>query len=406
MVRGGPRFRRGRLRPATGVPSLSAPRRSARVGAAMIAAAACASALPALAPSPAVATLSPAATVFARMSEAQRVGQLFMVGTPATYASSATLSDITTLHIGNVMLTGRSYAGVDGPWRVTSALRARTTAAATSGVPLFVATDQEGGLVQVLHGSRISEIPSALAQGRYTQQALQRSATTWAGELRYAGVNMNLAPVMDTVPSPAAALSNPPIGRLDREFGYTPSWVASRGTAVVEGMLAGGVTPAIKHFPGLGRVTANTDTTSGVTDWATHRWDSYLYPFLAAIQVGHAPFVMMSTAYYANLDRANPAAFSPFIINTVLRRDLSFSGVVISDDLANAAQVSAWSPAARAVKFVDAGGDMVLTVNPAVLPEMYNAVLARAKADPAFHAKVDAAALKVLQAKQARGLIS
>ena len=103
--------------------------------------------------------------------------------------------------------------------------------------------------------------------------------------------------------------------------------------AFLNGMRAGGVVPTIKHFPGLGRVRANTDTAAGVTDRVTRRHDPYLEPFRPAIDAG-APFVMMSTAYYSRLDPKHPAAFSPFVVSTMLRGDLGFRGVVISDDLA------------------------------------------------------------------------
>ena len=89
----------------------------------------------------------------------------------------------------------------------------------------------------------------------------------------------------------------------------------------------------------------------------------------------------------------------------MLRGDLDFHGVVISDDLGNAKQVSPWRPGQRAVKFIRAGGDMVLTVNPAVLPAMYDAVLRRAKASRSFRAKVDHAVLRVLVAKQRHHLL-
>jgi beta-N-acetylhexosaminidase len=338
------------------------------------------------------------------MSEAQRVGQLFMVGTAATSASSSTLSAISNDHVGSVILTGRSSAGVTATGRVTAALRARVTTASTDGVPLFIATDQEGGKVQVLSGPGFSTIPSALTQGTWSLSKLTSSARTWSHQLRAAGVNVDLAPVMDTVPSAAAALSNPPIGEFQREFGYTTATVAAHGTAFAQGMIASGIAVTPKHFPGLGRVTANTDTSSGVTDTVTTRHDAYLAPFAAAIHAG-APFMMVSTAYYSRIDPNHPAAFSSTVINGMLRGDLGFTGVVISDDLGNAKQVAAWSPGNRAIDFIAAGGDMVLTVNPSVLPSMYDAVLARANSNASFRAQVDAAALKVLIAKAQRNLI-
>ncbi len=345
-----------------------------------------------------------AASVLAEMTLAQRVGQLFMVGTPADEVDPATRSQIRRLHVGNVMLTGRSYGGVRAPARVSRAMRAQVGPSSTAGVGLFVATDQEGGQVRVLQGPGFSAIPSALTQGGWRPGRLREAAATWAGELRRAGVNLDLAPVVDTVPSRRAARHNPPIGRYDREFGYATGVVARHGVAFLRGLADGGVVSTVKHFPGLGRVRANTDTRAGVTDHVTTRHDPYLEPFRAAVEAG-APVVMMSTAVYEHLDPRRPAAFSPFVIGTMLRGDLGFGGVVISDDLAKAAQVARFTPAARALRFIGAGGDLVLTVEPDPLPAMYAAVLRRAQTDERFRALVDAAALRVLNAKQSRGLL-
>lgn len=345
-----------------------------------------------------------AADVLAAMTLEQRVGQLFMVGTPATAPSPATLAAITGRHVGNVMLTGRSRRGTAATARVAARLQARATGAATRRVGLLVATDQEGGAVQVLSGPGFSAIPSALEQGRWRPSLLQARAGAWADQLRSAGVGLDLAPVADTVPAGRAGADNPPIGAFDREFGHRVRTVRNHVRAFVRGMTAHGVATAVKHFPGLGRVHANTDTTAGVTDVVTTRDDAYLRPFRTAIAAG-APVVMVSTAVYRRLDPARPAAFSPTVIGRMLRGDLGFRGVVVSDDLANARQVARWSPGRRAVAFVAAGGDLVLTVDPATLPAMVDAVIARARRDAAFAAKVDASALRVLQLKQARGLL-
>jgi beta-N-acetylhexosaminidase len=355
-------------------------------------------------PRPEAAPPGGAAAVLAGLTLSQRVGQIFMVGGPATGVGSATNRAVSRYHVGNVMLTGRSHGGVAATRTVVQGLQRLTTTSATGGVPLFVATDQEGGLVQVLTGPGFSDVPTALAQGRLAESTLRRHATTWGRQLRSAGVRVNLAPVMDTVPSARFARSNPPIGALDREYGYTPERVGSRGAAYARGQRAAGVEAAVKHFPGLGRVTANTDTSSGVTDRTTGRHDAYVRPFAEAIAAG-APFVMMSSAYYPKIDPNSPAVFSGKAIRGMLRGDLGFTGVVISDDLANSRQVRSWTPGVRAVRFVRAGGDLVLTVNPATLPAMYRAVIAEAQADPAFRAMVDAAALRVLTRKQAQGLL-
>ena len=352
---------------------------------------------------PGVAAHRPA-QVLDDMTLAQRVGQLFMVGTPADRVDQRTRAQIGARHVGNVMLTGRSHDGVRNPKHVSTVMRREVDAASTDGVRLFVATDQEGGLVRVLQGPGFSDIPTALVQGTWGLPRLRGAAQTWAGQLRSAGVNLNLAPVMDTVPSRKAARHNPPIGRYDREFGYTTRVVGRHGVAFLRGMADGHVVPTVKHFPGLGRVRANTDTAAGVTDRVTTRHDAYLRPFRAAIGAG-VPAVMMSTAYYTRLDPRWPAAFSPFVIGTMLRGDLGFDGVVISDDLARAQQVASFSPAGRALRFIGAGGDIVLVVEPDPLPAMYDAVLDRARSSAKFRAKVNAAALRVLRAKDRQGLL-
>ena len=345
---------------------------------------------------------SGAAATLAKMTLPERVGQLFMVGTPATAASSAALKAISTYHVGSIMLTGRSFAGVAATKKVTAALASRASSA-KSAARLFIATDQEGGAVQVLQGPGFLRIASALTQGTYPTARLHNDAVIWGQELGAAGVNVDLAPVADTVASPAAATHNPPIGYYHREFGYSTAVVASHAAAFAQGLARAGVSATVKHFPGLGRVTANTDTTAGVTDSITTRHDPYVSPFATVAK--STPFLMMSTAIYRRIDHAHPAAFSHFIITTMVRADLGFKGVVISDDLGNARQVAGWTPGSRALQLLAAGGDMVLTVNSSVLPAMYQAVLSAATSSATFRTLVNAAALRVLTAKENRGLL-
>ena len=348
--------------------------------------------------------LTPAETTLARLTRAQVVGQVFMVGTPATTASAATRAQIGRYHVGNVMLTGRSYGGTSAPARVAATLQSATSPAATGGVRLLVSTDQEGGEVQVLRGPGLSTIPSALAQGATRPARLRAQAGRWGTELRRAGVNMNLGPVLDTVTGPAGASVNPPIGVFDREYGYLPDDVARHATAFARGMADAGVVTSAKHFPGLGRVRANPDVSAGVTDPVTGPHGASLAPFRTAIEAG-VPAVIMSTAYYPRLDPAHPAAFSRTVVHGLLRGHLGFRGGVVSDDLGIARQVARWPAGERAVRFLRAGGDLVLTVDPATLPAMHQAVLARTRTSPAFRARVEHAALRVLTLKQARGLL-
>ncbi|AKU18944.1 glycoside hydrolase family 3 N-terminal domain-containing protein [Luteipulveratus mongoliensis] len=333
------------------------------------------------------------------LSLEKQLGQLFMVGTPATSASSTLLGQISTYHVGNVMLTGRSTAGVTATKSVTSALQTR---ASSAGLPkLLVATDQEGGNVQVLRGSGFSTMPTAVTQGTWSTTTLRSNATTWANQLKSAGINMNLAPVMDTVPS--SSYDNPPIGNYDRNYGYSSSVVSAKGGAFLAGMRSVGVQTAAKHFPGLGMVHQNTDTTSVVRDTSIGKGNAYINPFSSAI-AGHTDHVMMSSAYYNLIDRNNPAVFSN-IVMTYLRSGLGFPGVIMTDDIGNAKAVQAWSPGTRAYRFIGNGGDLILTVNPSVLPAMYNAMLSQAHSNTFIKNRIWSSAYRVLLAKERIGLL-
>ena len=344
--------------------------------------------------------------VVAGLSEAQRVGQLFMIGEPLVLPDGATRQALHDLPVGGVVLFGRSRAPATAIRALTDRLRSLASGApgAPSGVGLFVATDQEGGQIQNLAGPGFDAMPSAVVQGRTDPGVLQDDARRWATQLGLAGVNIDLAPVLDVVP-PAFAAVNQPIGHFQRQLGDNPATVALHGAALVGGIQAAGVAAAVKHFPGLGQVVGNTDDTASVADTTTTRHDPFLAAFAAGIQAG-ARFALVSSAVYTRIDPTHRAVFSSVVMRDMLRGDLGFQGLVLSDDLGAATQVMDVAPGTRAVDFLAAGGTIVLAVRPAsVVAPMMAAVEAQAAASAAFRQLVDADALAVLAAKQAAGLL-
>lgn len=337
------------------------------------------------------------------MSLAQQVGQLFVAGVSSTAPSRQQRRLVRTLHLGGVILTGHTDSGLDSTAKVSEQLQAQATGRTTAGVKLWVAVDQEGGYVQVLTGPGFSDIPTALTQGTSAPSKLTARAHRWARQLKAAGVNLNLAPVMDTVPA-RLGTGNAPIGRYFREYGHTPKAVARHAMAVVRGEQSVHVQTTAKHFPGLGRVRHNPDTNSVVVDKVTTRDDRYLRPFRSAIN-GRVPVIMVSSARYTRIDRHHLGAFSPTIMRGMLRRDLGFTGVIISDDLGAAAIVQQVAPGRRAVRFIEAGGTVVLTVATSTVQTMTGAVLRRARNKPGFRGIVNADALRVLQTKHRLGLL-
>jgi beta-N-acetylhexosaminidase len=208
---------------------------------------------------------------------------------------------------------------------------------------------------------------------------------------------------MDVVP-PGTDAQNQPIGVLQREYGHDPATVGSHGVAFLKGMKQGGVTTSAKHFPGLGRVEGNTDFTADVVDDVTTPDDPYLQTFQDAVDAG-APFVMVALATYTKIDPDHLAVFSPTVIG-LLREEMHFDGVIVSDEIGDAKAVQSILAGKRAVDFITAGGDMIIskTVPPAVT--MAKALLARIGSDAAFRARVNEAVTRVLQAKKAAGLLS
>lgn len=341
-------------------------------------------------------------TVFDRMTDPQRVGQLFMAALPSTASIGSLDGLINTHHVGNVILQGH-WNGASSVQRATNHLQAltRVNAGATRNVRLYLAGDQEGGYVQPFKGSGFHTIPTALSQGTHTATWQQYWAQVWAKELRAAGINLDLAPVADTVPS--ATYYNPPIGGYDREFSYSVKTNNSHVFAFVRGMKNSGVATVVKHFPGLGRVRANTDTTTKVVDSVTTFNSQYLPPFENGIRAG-ARMVMMSLAYYTQIDGSNQAAFSHRIVTDLLRNKLGYHGVVISDSL-GAASASNYPPGYQAIRFLNAGGDMLLQTNDSAITQMQHAILVKMSQSPTFRNTVYAAVKRVLAAKQADGLL-
>jgi beta-N-acetylhexosaminidase len=338
--------------------------------------------------------------VYDSMTEAQRVGQLFLVAMPSNAPTATVAQAIATYHFGSVLLnkTSASITALASDAKGIQAL-----AAGNRGVGFFVAANQEGGQVQHLSGPGFSVMPSALSQGQLATSTLRAEAEYWGRQLKSAGVNLDLAPVMDVVPA-ANVATNAPIGQLNRQFGADPSVTGPHGAAFIQGMAAAGIATSAKHFPGLGLVRGNTDFSGNVTDTVTTADSPSIASFQAAIAAG-APFVMIATATYAQIDASHLAVFSPTVIGGLLRGKLGFSGVVVSDDIGQAVQVANIPEADRAEKFIAAGGDMVTSQLLPPAEAMATAMLARAGSDPAFGALVRAAALKVLAAKQFYGLL-
>lgn len=322
-------------------------------------------------------------------------GQLVMVGVTGALDDAATKA-IKAAKIGSAVLMGASGDGVSGTKARTDAIR---NAGDSHGVLIGVA--QEGGTATPLTGSGFTQMPSAAQQAKLSQEELMSKAAVLGRELKAAGVNLNLAPVADVVPE--SKLTSQPVGQLERGYGTDPQQVAAKVSVVVDGLQSSGIGATVKHFPNLGQVSGGVDGTAKVVDDVTTVDDPALAPYRQTIDEGVAS-VMISTIYYSKIDGSEPAVFSQKVVGMV--RELGFEGVITSDDLGAATTVADVPAKLRAVKFLQAGGDLAISVDPAVATEMVAGLVAAGEADPKFAAKIKAAAVRVMTLKGRLGVTS
>jgi beta-N-acetylhexosaminidase len=234
------------------------------------------------------------------------------------------------------------------------ALLSLTAAARALSPDVIVMVDHEGGRVHRLPPP-FTRFPPLAAVGRSGDLGLAAAvARAMARELRAAGFDSGLGPVLDCLLEPASTV----IG--ERAFGADPDVVAACGIAFIGAMLAEGLLPVAKHFPGHGRTPLDSHVALpdvGATLGELERTD--LLPFRAALQAG-CPAVMVAHVRYRALDPALPASLSPAVIGGLLRGRLAFSGLVLSDDLEMGAVARTEGIARAAVRFLAAGGDLAL----------------------------------------------
>lgn len=266
-----------------------------------------------------------------------------VMGTLVAPPSPRFLTRIRNGKMGGVVLLGNGWLTRHTAETVTAELQ---HAACTRGEPLLVAVDQEGGIVR-----RLAWAPPTEAPDEMTSAAVARSQAAGAAEaLRSVGIDVDFAPVVDT---PASALNF--LG--SRAFSHSRSWNAQLGRAFVGGLQTNGIAATAKHFPGLGLASGNTDNGRIVIRAAASKLHQGLLPFQSAVRAG-VKLVMLSTAVYPKLDGSKrPAAFSSTIINGLLRKQLGFTGVTVTDTLTAPAAEKIPHTATRAML---AGSDLLI----------------------------------------------
>jgi len=283
---------------------------------------------------------------------AEMIGQKLVVRMDGATPSADLLGRIRRGEVGGIILFGPNVTTPTALIALTGELRA---AAASGGQPrLLVAVDQEGGPIK-----RIPWAPPTISApqiGRLGSASVARAqGASTAAALHGLGIDVDLAPVADVPASTASFMY-----RAGRTFSFSATRTALMADAFASGLESKGVAPAMKHFPGIGFATWNTDAYVVTIRASRAALAPGLLPYRIAIR--HAiPLIMLSNATYPAYDPRNAAGWSHAIGVTLLRHDLGFSGVTITDSLDGTAKARGLWTRVLAVSAARAGTDMILT---------------------------------------------
>jgi beta-N-acetylhexosaminidase len=329
---------------------------------------------PAAPDTPQQRALDAARSAVDRLTLRQQVGQVTISSFQGTVRPEYIRRRLRARETAGVILFGAN-GGSPAQWR-----RLTRSIQRAAGGRALVMVDQEGGDIRtVAHVGPASGQPF---QG--PPSAVRRSARATGRGLRAAGVNVNLAPVVD-VPRPGSVMAT-------RAFSGSERGIAARTRAAIRGLRDGRVAATAKHFPGLGGATVNTDDGPATVRTPLER---DLVPFRAAIDEG-VPLVMLSHASYPALDAHRIASQSRPVVTRLLRRRLRYEGVIVTDSLEAAAVLARSGVAEAAERSIRAGADLILMTGSASWNDAYPHLLAEAHGDPSFRALIRAAAARVI----------
>ncbi len=311
----------------------------------------------------------------------QQVGQLIVMRFAGTTLPAYVRAALRERRAAGVILFGDNVTSREQLRALTRGLRR------TGGRPL-IATDQEGGSVRRIPWAP----PFASAREQQESGTAGSESLAAAKALRAAGITVTLAPVGD-VATTSRALGS-------RTFGSDPDEVSSSVAAAVLGWRRGGVAPTVKHFPGLGGAAINTDRGSVTIARSRAKLEAVDFPpFAAAIRAG-VPLVMVGHARYPALDRTRIASQSRTIVHTLLREQLGFRGVVVTDSMEAGASLATGSITAVSERAIRAGVDLVLLTGRGSYALVHRHLVAVARVSAGFRERVRESAARVLELKE------
>jgi len=340
-----------------------------------------------------------AESLLAGMTIEEKAGQLLIVGFPGDTKKEALQDYIDRLKVSGFILFSRNYTDFDSLYALARSLKEMNSL--NNPLPLFISIDEEGGTVSRLPkgGTRF---PDARKVGKAGEPGLTyKAGQTIAKELKAAGINLNFAPVLDIVESGENKLL------IKRSYGSTPEVVSLHGTSFISGLQSEGVTAVPKHFPGHGNTSQDSHSTLPVIDTDKAAMQSReLVPFKAAIDAG-LDAVMVGHIAFPKLDPTGlPASMSSYFLTDVLRKDLGFGGISISDDIEMQGYISSKDTVEECViSSFNAGLDIFLIGHTkAIQEQVFKALLDGCRDGRISEERLNESVLRIIKAKLKNGL--
>ncbi|HEY4389941.1 MAG TPA: beta-N-acetylhexosaminidase [Paenibacillus sp.] len=302
-------------------------------------------------PSPAPEPADPVQVKLDSLSTAEKIGQLFIVGMDGTTSNDSIRELLQQQHVGGVIFYKNNIENTKQALSLFNQLKQENR---DNPVPLFLSVDEEGGRVSRMP-VEYTKLPAAAKIGAGGDaKAAEELGDIIGTELAGFGLNLDFAPVLDVNSNP----DNPVIG--DRSYSSSAQAVSEMGLAEMKGLIGQGVIPVVKHFPGHGDTSVDSHLGLPVVEHEMERLRKLeLVPFQAAIEAD-ADVVMVAHLLIPHLDPDHPASFSKAVIQELLRDELGFDGVVISDDMTMGAISEHYTIEDAAIQFVLAGGNILL----------------------------------------------
>lgn len=321
----------------------------------------------------------------------EKLGQLVIAGIDGHSLNQNTINLIKDYKVGGFILYNNNISSADQLLSLINSLKETNS---DNPVPLFISVDQEGGNVDRMPGG-IKKFPSNQVIGQKNNSNLSYNiGNTLAFEIKSFGFNLNFAPVLDINSNP----KNPVIG--NRSFGSNAEVVSNLGVQTMKGIQSGDVIPVIKHFPGHGDTSVDSHKELPVINKDLNKLEtSELIPFSNAIK-NNADAVMIAHILLPQIDAKNPASLSETIVTDILRHNLNFKGVVITDDITMGAIIKNYNLDDAAVKAINAGNDIVLVAHDYNYEiKVFNALKKAVKDNQITEDRIDESVYRILKLK-------